>query len=66
VEGMTCTGCENTVEGSLKNIEGVAEADASFETGKAVVKYDKTLVTAEALEAGIVSRGYKVTGKEEM
>ncbi len=62
VEGMTCTGCESSVEGSLKNMEGVVEAKASHETGKAMVEFDKTLVTAEAMEAGIVSRGYRVTG----
>lgn len=62
VEGMTCTGCENTVELSLKTMEGVAEVDASHETGKALVQYDKTKVTEKELEANITARGYKVSG----
>ncbi len=62
VEGMTCAGCEGAVVSSLKNIEGVAEAEASHQTGKAVVKYDKTLVSEKAMEEAIGSRGYTVAG----
>jgi mercuric ion transport protein len=62
IEGMTCAGCEGAVVSSLKNIEGVAEAAASHQTGKAVVKYDKTLVTEKAMEEAIGSRGYTVSG----
>jgi copper chaperone CopZ len=47
VEGMTCAGCEGAVVSSLKNIEGVAEASASHQTGKTEVQFDKTLVNEE-------------------
>lgn len=63
VEGMTCTGCENSVKSSLENIPGVVEASASHETGITTVKYDKTLVSASDMEEGIQSRGYKVRGQ---
>ena len=62
VEGMTCAGCEGAVVSSLKNIEGVAEANASHQTGKTEVQFDKTLVTEEEMAEAIASRGYKVTG----
>lgn len=62
VEGMTCAGCEGSVVSSLKNIDGVAEAKASHQTGKTEVVFDKALVTEEAMEKAIASRGYKVTG----
>ena len=62
VEGMTCAGCEGAVVSSLKNIEGVAEAKASHQTGKTEVVFDKTLVTEESMENAISSRGYKVAG----
>ncbi len=65
VEGMTCTGCENTVERSLKTMAGVAEVDASHETGKALVQYDKTKVTEKEVADNIAARGYKVTGYTE-
>jgi mercuric ion transport protein len=62
VEGMTCTGCENSVTRSLERIDGVAKAEASHETGKTVVQYDMSRVTPEEMEETIESRGYKVTG----
>lgn len=62
VEGMTCTGCETTVKNSLGRLDGVVDAEASFETGKAKVQYDKSLVTAEDMEEAIEQAGYKVTG----
>lgn len=65
VEGMTCTGCENTVKLSLENMAGVVEVQASHETGKTNVQFDKGLVTPEALEAGIVSGGYRVKGQSD-
>ncbi len=62
VEGMTCTGCEGAVVRSLKSLEGVAEVEASHQTAKAVVKYDKTLVTEKKMEEAIFSSGYAVSG----
>lgn len=62
VEGMTCTGCESTVVRSLESLDGVVEANASHESGKASVQFDKTLVTKGEMEDGIVSTGYRVTG----
>jgi mercuric ion transport protein len=62
VEGMTCTGCESTVVRSVKSIDGVVEAKASHESGKASVQFDKTLTDVQKLEAAIESRGYKVKG----
>lgn len=40
IQGMTCTGCETTVENAAGNVDGVLEADASYSTGKATIKYD--------------------------
>lgn len=62
VEGMTCPFCENSIKQSLENIEGVIEAQASHLDSITVVQYDKSRVTAKAMEEAIVSRGYKVTG----
>jgi mercuric ion transport protein len=62
VEGMTCPFCENSIKQSLEEIEGVIEAQASHLDSITVVQYDKSRVTAEAMEKAIESRGYKVTG----
>jgi mercuric ion transport protein len=62
VEGMTCTGCESSVAKSLENLEGVAQANASHERGKATVSFDKSMVTVREMEEAIESRGYRVKG----
>jgi copper chaperone CopZ len=62
VEGMTCPSCENSVKQSLEKIDGVIEAQASHLDSTTVVQYDRSRVTAEAMEEAIKSRGYKVTG----
>lgn len=47
VEGMTCAGCENTIQSKLSAIKGVHSVDASYKTGKVVV-----LMNKEVLEGG--------------
>lgn len=62
IEGMTCTGCEATVENAASGVGGVLEADASYDTGKATIKYDKSKTDRETIEAAINKTGFKVTG----
>lgn len=60
IEGMTCTSCEATVENAAISVDGVLETDASYETGKATIKYDKSKTKREAIEAAINRTGFKV------
>ena len=61
IEGMTCTGCEESVNYTLRNQDGVLRAVSSYETGIADVKYDKSKVQPEQLVQAIEKEvGYKV------
>ncbi len=61
IEGMTCTGCEESVNYTLRNKDGVLSAVSSYETGIADVKYDKSKVQPEQLaQASKEEVGYKV------
>ncbi len=60
VSGMTCEGCENTVESTLSDIDGVVSAEASHTKAITNVTYDSTKVTREALAMAINKLGYKV------
>ncbi len=61
IEGMTCTGCENTVNYALKSQNGVLSASSSYKTGIAKVKYDKSKISPEKLTEAIEKTGtYKV------
>jgi len=68
VEGMTCTGCENTVQESVTKIAGVTEIKASHLDSTAVVSFDSTKTNLDAIgnaitEAGYVFKGVKSTFK---
>lgn len=64
VEGMTCTGCENTVVKALRTSPGVADAAADWRAGVAKAKYDPAVATQDAIKAVIEAKGYKVTSIE--
>lgn len=65
IEGMTCTGCEASVETAANGVEGVLEADASYDSGQATVKYDKSKTDGEAITAAINKTGFTVTNNVE-
>ncbi|MEL7832856.1 mercuric transport protein MerTP [Fodinibius sp. Rm-B-1B1-1] len=65
IKGMTCTGCEATVENAASGVDGVLEADASYDTGKATVKYDQSKTNREAITAAINETGFTVVNNVE-
>jgi copper chaperone CopZ len=65
IEGMTCTGCEESVDYTLQTEEGVISATSSYETGIAEVKFDKSKVNPEQLSKAVEDKvGYKVKSIE--
>ena len=58
LEGMTCAACTVTVQKSLTQLEGVAEAEVTLEPPQAIVKYDKKKVTSEKIMAATRNAGY--------
>lgn len=65
IKGMTCTGCESSVNHALESKKGVVEAKANYEEGVAMVSYDPFLVSPEILKKAIEEEvGYTVTNIE--
>jgi mercuric ion transport protein len=62
VEGMTCTGCENTINSGVSEIAGVVEVTSSFKDGKTLVKYDSTQTNIDKISQVINEKGYNVKG----
>jgi len=58
IHGMTCTGCENRIERTLKNIKGVANAIVSYGKGTALVTYDPDRIDLEEIILAIKQLGY--------
>ncbi len=61
VKGMTCTGCEEGIKYALNKVDGVVEADASYDEGVATVKFNDAITNKEAIIQAINSTGYTVT-----
>lgn len=59
VRGMTCSGCESTVEAKLAELPGVTKVDAFYDKGEAVVTYDPERIRPEAIVAAVESAGYE-------
>ncbi len=58
IGGMTCTGCEQTIQTNLGKLEGVTLVKASFTTGTAVVEYLPDLVDTLKMREAIAKTGY--------
>jgi mercuric ion transport protein len=62
IKGMTCAGCESSVNHALFSKKGVVETKASYQAGMAKVMYDPTLTNPEVLKKAIEEEvGYTVT-----
>lgn len=65
VEGMTCTGCENTIQKSVGSIKGVKTVKADHIAGNTIITYDSTSVSLDAMKQAIVDKGYEITATNQ-
>jgi copper chaperone CopZ len=64
VNGMTCTGCENTIKSGVSELEGIVSVEASHVDGKTYVKADTALVKPEQIREVIKEKGYEVVNAD--
>lgn len=60
VKGMTCGGCERSVQNALGSQPGVVNAKADRVAGTVTVEFDPAVIKQTALAAIIVGAGYEV------
>jgi copper chaperone CopZ len=60
VEGITCGGCERSIQNALTSRPGVASAKADRNTGTVSVEFDPAQIQQEALAKAITEAGFKV------
>lgn len=58
--GMTCTGCENTIKTKVKKINGVKEVMADFNTNTVKATYYDGTTNIDAIKEAITKAGYTV------
>lgn len=59
VEGMTCTGCEPNINETLKNLNGVVSAQASYQNKNVKVVFNPKQISLEQIKKAIDEIGYK-------
>lgn len=60
VQGMTCGHCKKSVEGALKQLDGVSSAEVNLETGQVDVTFDESKVNVDKMIKAIEEQGYDV------
>jgi Cu+-exporting ATPase len=60
VAGMTCTNCANTIARSLRRLDGMLEADASYASERAHVRFLPSMLEITDIKRAIRDAGYKV------
>ncbi|MCK9488189.1 MAG: mercury resistance system periplasmic binding protein MerP [Xanthomonadales bacterium] len=64
VPSMTCATCPITVKVALSKVEGVIDAQVTWDPKEAVVTYDDTMTTPADLTRATENAGYPSTIKE--
>ena len=64
ISGMTCGSCVLSVQGVLKAVNGVADAQVTLDTGLARVSYDETQTSSEQLKSAVRNAGFGVEDAE--
>ena len=59
VHGMTCDGCNDSVQRTLRKIAGVSHVEVSLSPGTATLEADTTRVTPGQIAAAISRLGYQ-------
>lgn len=60
IDGMTCTGCEQTIQASVNELPGIHSVKASYVDSNAVIEYDVEQVSISEIKDAINKTGYKV------
>lgn len=59
IEGMTCSGCEQTIETAVKKLTGVESVEASHVNGNAIIKVEPSKLDTTKIKKSIEDSGYK-------
>ncbi len=58
ITGMTCTGCENTIQTNLAKVPGIISVKASHTLGNAMVEYEPAKVDTAKIKEVVDGLGY--------
>lgn len=64
LETLTCPSCMAKIEGLLKKTEGVSASEVLFNSSKAKVTFDESILSSEDIKQKIESLGFEVLGEK--
>lgn len=64
VPGMTCATCPITVKKALTRVDGVIDANVTYEPKEAAVTFDDSKTSIDALTEATKNAGYRSSVKE--
>ncbi len=64
LETLTCPNCMAKIEGALKKTKGVKESGVLFNSSRAKVTFEESIVDAEIIKSTIEKLGFKVLGEK--
>jgi len=65
IKGMTCTSCEEHINHSVNQLNGIVKIKSSYENGNAEIEFDNSKTTLEEIEKAVNSTGYSVINTKE-
>ncbi len=60
IDGMTCLGCEQTIQKNITALEGIKSVKASFTTGNAIIEYFPAIIDTGKIKETVTGSGYLV------
>ena len=63
IEGMSCSGCERTIQRVIGNLEGVTASKADLTSATVSLEYDPEKVTIDKIKEAVDKVGYKFVGQ---
>lgn len=63
VEGMSCSGCERSIQRVISNLPGVTSAKADLKSSSISFEYEPSKVTVDDVKSAVSRIGYKIVDK---
>jgi copper chaperone CopZ len=60
IGGMSCTGCEQTIQNNVGKLDGIKSVKATFTNGIAIIEYYEGLTDTTVIKGAISGCGYTV------
>ena len=65
VKGMTCAACEEHINHSVNQLNGILKVKSSYENGNTKIEFDNSKTTIEEIKKAVNATGYSVINTKE-